>query len=90
MVLPVGEALVHLDGGQSLQDRGAEVKQGGGAVVGRILQGQKASERWGPGHGREGSRGRAGPACTPVPARRGFGAPHPPIATPPAPSSRTV
>lgn len=41
VVLLVFEALVHLDGGQSFQDRGTEVKQGSGAVVGCILRGQR-------------------------------------------------
>lgn len=45
MVLLVGVAVVHLNGGQGFQDRGAEVKQGCGAVVGCILQGQEGPQR---------------------------------------------
>lgn len=41
MVLFVGVALLHPDGGQSFQDGGAEVKQGSETVVGCILQGQR-------------------------------------------------
>ena len=48
MVIFVGEAHLQLDGGQSFQDRGTEVKQGGDTVVGCILQGEKGPlERWG-------------------------------------------
>lgn len=47
VVLFVGVALLHPNGGQSFQHRGAEVKQGSDTVVGCVLQGQKAlSERW--------------------------------------------
>lgn len=47
MVLLVGVTLLRPDGGQSFQDRGAEVKQGSDTVVGCILQGQRGpSERW--------------------------------------------
>ena len=52
MVIFVEEAVLQLDGGQSFQDRGAKVKQGGNTVVGCVLQGQKEpSERWGSQRG---------------------------------------
>lgn len=48
MVIFVGEAHLQLDGGQSFQDRGTKVKQGGDTVVGCILQGEKRPlDRWG-------------------------------------------
>lgn len=88
MVLPVGVALVHLDGGQRFQDRGAEVKQGGGAVVGGVLQGQRGGAR----RGCEGSGGSAGPVHVPILTRPGFSPPYPPTPPPlpPVPSSQTV
>lgn len=59
VVLLVGEAVVHLDGGQGFQDRGAQVKQGGGTVVGGVLQGQKGRGGWAPTC-RQGGCGPAG------------------------------
>lgn len=48
MVKFIVEAFLQLDGGQSFQDRGAKVKQGGDRVVGCILWGQREpSERRG-------------------------------------------
>lgn len=62
MVLLVGVALVHPDGGQGFQDGGAEVKQGCGAVVGCILQGQKGPQRDGHPECRQGLLGSPGTA----------------------------
>lgn len=48
MVKFIVEAVLQLDGGQSFQDRGAKVKQGGDRMVGCILWGQREpSERRG-------------------------------------------
>ena len=93
MVIFVEEAVLQLDGGQSFQDRGTKVKQGGNTVVGCVLRGQKEpSERWG---GQLGGLGRlwSSRACPPRLTLPGLGQAPPPASatsfvTPPHPLLR--
>lgn len=83
MVKFIVEAFLQLDGGQSFQDRGAKVKQGGDRVVGCILWAQREpSERRG---GQPGDLGCCGPsrACPPRLTLPGLGhRPTPPLRDP--------
>ena len=57
--------VLQADSDQSFQGRGAEVKQGGEAMVGCVLQVRKGHQRWGAsgGMGSYGPGGPTDPTC---------------------------